>query len=170
MVSTALIRLTGAGALLAILLTPGALLAQMMSMPSRPGAPSPGADAPQGPIDPWWRPPTEPNGASNPNGLPQCLRARTLSGVVASNDREVILRFGRDSFYRVRLAKACPSLVAPGSHVVGVARSSDGDICDSRDLDLRIASSDGSTSSCRADRLSKMSTAEVTAASAPAQP
>jgi|WetSurMetagenome_2_1015567.scaffolds.fasta_scaffold233487_1 hypothetical protein len=140
------------GVLLAGVLGQGAVLAQSRmagggaaSMPPTPyDAPSYGSQFPhsEGPV---------------------CLPARALSGVVASNDHEVILRFGRADFYRLRLTRACPALVAPGAHVVGIAGA-----CSASYMELKVAGADGSVSRCAAGAPRQMSAAEVNAASAPA--
>jgi hypothetical protein len=162
------------GVLLAAALSPGAVLAQYQ-MPS----PAPMTSPPNTPVGPPGYTPYNPPanltyGDSSPftNAGPEgqgCLRARALSGVVASNPREVILRFGGNAFYRVRLAKDCPALVKPGANVAGVSRSTGGVICGSYDVVLKVVAGDGSVSRCGAATLSKMSAAEVKAASAPPQ-
>jgi hypothetical protein len=91
----------------------------------------------------------------------QCLQSSDMTGVVASNDHEVILRFGRDNFYRVRLSRACPALVGPGANVASVKSSTGGIICNGFDVKLKVVAGDGSVSSCTGDTLAKMSSSEV---------
>ena len=143
-----------AGVLLAGVLVSGAVLAQSMGerMASL-GVVSP-------PVDPSYGP------LFDQPGL-QCVQARALSGVVASNDREVIFRFGAANFYRLRLNKACPALLEPGAQVVDIKRGSD-IICGPGDVELKVAVADGPVSRCTVGSLSRMSTAEVKTASGPA--
>ena len=172
------------GVLLAGVLAPKTVLGQGgLVIPGGGGYAIPPSFVPSGPVNPWAPsgPPPEPDThygpgpgpgtyfGPEPDGL-GCLRARALSGVVASNDREVILRFGRGVFYRVALTRACPALLGPGAHVAGVTHSSGGLICKSFDVELDVVASDGSVSHCTGDTLSKMSTAEVKTASAPRRP
>lgn len=96
-----------------------------------------------------------------------CLQARNFSGVVASDDRQVTLRFGDDTFYRVGLTKACPALAMSGAKVAGVTRSTGGMICDAYDVQLRVVSGDGTVSHCTGASLTPMTTADVKAASSP---
>ena len=167
------LALTCAGVLSASVLAPGMVLAQYQ-MPS----PNPMTTPPGTPVGPPGYTPYNPPaqltyGANSPfqngaSGGRDCLRARALSGVVASNDRQVILRFGGTDFYRVRLTKDCPALVQPGANVAGITRSSGGLICRPFDVELKVVAGDGAVSHCTGDTLEKMSKAEVAAASAPA--
>ncbi len=140
------------GVLLTGVLAPRAVLAQSMAdRMAGMGASSPAVNT-----GPWTAPYA--NGA-------QCFPARALSGVVASDARDVILRIGRADFYRLRLTRACPALLEPGAHVD--IQSGPTIICGPADLELRVAAGDGPVSRCAADTLSRMSMAEVKAASAP---
>jgi hypothetical protein len=157
------LALACAGVLSVNVLAPSAILAQY--------APGSFAVGPGGVVAPtngsaFLSPPAGENQgyAYNPSGSPRCLPARALSGVVASDDRKVILRFGSNVFYRLRLTRACPALIAPGAHVVGVTRGNGADICGADDVELRVAADDGSVSRCNVDRMSRMSQAEIQAA------
>ncbi len=141
------------GVLLASLLAPRTLLAQ--SMADRMAGM--GASTPAANTGAWTAPYA--NGA-------QCFPARALSGVVASDARDVILRIGRADFYRLRLTKDCPTLLEPGAHLVDIEHSPTL-ICGPADVELKVAAGDGSVSRCKADTLSRMSMADVKAASAP---
>lgn len=161
--------LAGAGVLLASVLAPNAVLAQ----------PYPGYLPPGGAFSPWGVPNGGPPTAGvdyrpvyvpsdgNPSDGNSCLRASALSGVVASNDREVILRFGGSTFYRARLTGACPSLTQPGAHVAGVARYLPAVICRPSDVKLKVVSGNGAVSRCAAETLDMMTAAQVNAASEP---
>ncbi len=140
------------GVLLAGVLAPGAICAQPMAERFD------SLGVVTQPVNPTWGPPTTDRG--------QCVQARTLSGVVASNDRDVIFRFGRAEFYRLRLTNPCPALLEPGAHVVDIKRGSTVIICDPRDMELKVAVGQGPVSRCTVDSLNRMSTAEVKAASA----
>jgi hypothetical protein len=96
-----------------------------------------------------------------------CAKAEALTGVEASNDHEAILRFGGGGFFRVGLSKACPALVAPGAHVVGVSRGARV-LCEPVDVQLKVAAADGTISKCSAATLSWVNAGEATAAFAPA--
>ena len=173
-----------AGGLLAGVLIPATVLGQApptMTIPGGGGWAIPQSAVFTGPIYPWGVPtwPREPQqdhaggyyGGWDPqaNGS-VCLRGPLLSGVVASDDRQVILRFGRGDFYRVRLTKACPALVMTGANVAGVTRSTGGIICNAYDVELKVVAGDGSVSHCTGATLKRMTTAQVAAASAPAHP
>jgi len=165
-----------AGLLLAGVLAPRPVVAQTY-IPAA-AAPMPPYSMPSGPVGPPgyipYNPPAELTyGATSPfrdSERLRCLRASALSGVVASNDREVVLRFGRDTFYRVRLTKACPALLMAGAHVAEVTHSSGGLICRPFDVELKVVAGDDSVSHCTGDTLSKMSRAEVKTASASTHP
>ena len=140
------------GVLFAVVLAPGALLAQTA------------ADRMNGlGVSPQ---PVNPQGIPASFGQGQCLQARALSGVVASNDRDVILRFGRADFYRLKLTSACPALVEPGAQVVDIEHGSNL-ICVARDVELKVVAGDGAVSRCAAHSLNRMSKAELAAAGAP---
>lgn len=181
------LALTCGGVLLAGVLAPGAVLAQSQGpgglvIPGGGGYAIPPSAVPSVPISPyyqsaappWNQPPTNiQDGYGNgwgPEGR-RCLQARMLSGVVASDDRQVILRFGGDTFYRVRLTKACPALTMSGANVAGVTRSTGGMICDAYDVQLKVVAGDGTVNHCGAATLKRMTTAQVKAASnAPPSP
>ena len=175
------------GALLAAVLVPKPGLGASAPSGPPPTVSIPGGAAPipqsyvqsytqqYGPITPWGAAgvsrgqPGQPDTYHGPQTGPEvdgagCLRGRTLSGVVASNDREAILRFGRASFYRVRLTRACPALLAPGAHVAGVTRSSGGLICNPFDVELKVVAANGAVSRCTGDTLRRMSATQVSAA------
>jgi hypothetical protein len=120
----------------------------------------------------WPSPPANNQGYSGNSWVPQqqCIDGHALSGVVASNDRDVILRFGRGAFFRVRLTRACPALIQPGANVAGVTRGFGGAICRPSDVELKIVASDGSVTRCVGDTFTLMSTAEVKAAAEPGRP
>ena len=142
-------------ALLAAVLTPRPVPAQTLEdrmAGMGQGSPPPVADGP-------WAPPFMPS--------PQCFLAGGLTGVVAPDDRDVILRIGRDAFYRVRLSGACPALAQPGAQVLGIGRGASA-ICRPSDVELKVAAAGGAVSRCGAETLHRMSLAEVKAASAPA--
>ncbi len=139
------------GVLFAVVLAPGALLAQTAAERMSGLGVSPQ--------------PVSPQGIPSGQGL-QCLQARALSGVVASNDRDVILRFGRADFYRLGLGKACPALLEPGAQVVDIEHGSNL-ICVARDVELKVVAGDGAVSRCAAHSLNRMSKAELAAAGAP---
>lgn len=94
-----------------------------------------------------------------------CVPASALSGVMASDDHHAILRFGRSVYYRLRMNKACPALVAPGAHVVSATRGG-AMICEPDDVELKVASRDGAISRCPIYDMSRM---RVAAAATPAQ-
>ncbi len=149
------------GVLAAVALAPAAVLAQEVIPPPSPALGS----------NPWQGANPSPMGseAFGPGGATQqCLQPRALSGAVASNDRDVILRFGRDVFYSVRLARACPALLEAGAHVVNIQRRSEL-ICRADDMELAVAAGDGQVSRCRVASMSRMSTAELTRARAAGQ-
>jgi hypothetical protein len=163
--------------LIASVLAPSVVFGQQggLVLPGGGGYAIPQSAVPSGPVSPYAPPSGPPNIQDGygkafgfQDGGRRCLQASTLSGVVASNDREAILRFGRDSFYRVRLSKACPALAAPGAHVTSVARGRD--ICSSGDVELKVASDDGSITSCPASSLNRMGGAEVSDTSRSAYP
>ena len=173
------------GVLLGGVLAPKTALGQGgLVIPGGGGYAIPPQNMPQGvPISPYYQPNPFGQQYDRQQGVddgygrslpPQvnrtCLQARTLSGVVASDDREVILRFGRDGLYRVRLTKACPALLMPGANVAGVTRSTGGMICNPYDVELKVVAGDGSTSRCTGATLSRMTAAQVKAASAPTSP
>jgi len=158
--------------LLTAVLAPAAVLAQAVGNVSTGGYPA------SAPAAPNWSGSSGSGDALMPYGgldgaapgsNASCLRASALSGVVASNDREAILRFGQNAFFRLRLSKACPALLQQGAHVVSVTRGGT-DICEPDDVELRVAAVDGSISRCGAADFRKMSAAQVKGASAPAQP
>ena len=170
-----------AGVLLAAVLIPATVLGQAgpptMTIPGGGGWAIPMSAVPSGPVYPWAGQNTtaEPdthygNGDGFQGNGRACLQAHMLSGVVASDDRQVILRFGRDDFYRVRLSKACPALVMTGANVAGVTRSTGGIICDAYDIQLKVVAGDGSVSHCTGATLKRMTTPQIAAASAPAHP
>ena len=178
---------TCVGVLLAGVLVPRAVLGQgamggppTVTIPGGGGWAIPQSAIPSGPVYPWAGPssqqPLEDHGGGYYGGWgPQgygstCLRARTLSGAVASDDRQVILRFGRDALYRVRLTKACPALLMRGANVAGVTRSTGGMICNAFDVELKVVAGDGSVSRCTGATLRRMTTGQVSSASAPTHP
>ena len=175
-----------ASVLLAGVLAPGAVLGQApptITIPGGGGYAIPQSSVPSVPISPYYQSAAPPwgQGEFRPDlqtgfggnfspGSKTCLPGRMLSGIVASDDREVILRFGRDSLYRVRLSKACPALLMSGASVAGVTRSTGGIICDAYDVQLKVVAGDGSVSHCAAASLHRMTTAQIQAASGPTQP
>jgi hypothetical protein len=138
-----------AGVLLAGAMVPGASVAQYQA----PQAPGDG-------LTPYSAP------AWGPEGGARCLQAHALSGVAASNDREVLLRFGRDIFYRVRLTRACPALLEPRAHVSSATRSTGGLICNPFDLELDIVAGDGSVSHCTGAAIIRTSAGQFKAVAA----
>lgn len=160
--------LAGAGAMVAGLLAPQAVLAQAQGWSPPPISPmSSFLESQQSPAP---VPPLYGSGTNTGADGSECLYARMLSGVVASDDRRVILRFGADAFYRVRLTKACPALVTRGANVAGVTRSTGGMICNPFDIQLKIVGGDGSVSHCAGATLDRMTTAQVRAVSETAGP
>jgi hypothetical protein len=182
------LALACAGALSAGVLAPGAVLGQQggLVVPGGGGYAVPQSFVPSVPISPYYQSATyPPNQAPNiqdmqnsdrnrygtnyrpPEANTMCVQARTLTGVVASDDRQVILRFGRDAFYRVRLSKACPALLMGGANVAGVTRSTGGLICDAYDVQLKVVAGDGTVNRCGGATLKRMTVAQVQAASRP---
>ena len=144
------------GVLLAVAMAPGALLAQTMDERIL------GATDTTPPFNPG---PSVPPASGDPG---QCLEPRALSGVVAPNDRDVILRFGRADFYRLKLTRACPALVEPGAQVVSIQRDSAA-VCLARDMELKVVVGDGLVSRCGVRSLDRMSKADLAAAAATQQ-
>ena len=144
------------GVLLTVGLAPGALFAQTLD------------ERILGAVD--TTPPFNPGPSVPPasGGPQQCLEPRALSGVVASDDRDVILRFGRAEFYRLKLTRACPALVEPGAQVVSIQRDSAA-VCLARDMELKVVVGDGLASRCGVRSLDRMSKGDVAAAQATQQ-
>jgi hypothetical protein len=146
-------------ALLAGALAPGPILAQVSaSLPQNMSGGAQGYSA----FNPAQ---VAPYGTSTGSGASyrfMCAKAGALTGVAASNDREAILRFGGGGFFRVRLSKACPALMEPGAHVVGVSRGAQL-LCEPEDVQLKVAAVDGTISKCSVSTLSWENASDVTA-------
>ena len=109
--------------------------------------------------------------ASRPAAEPRsCFSAGQLRSWKAANARTIYLLVGADRYYRLRLASACPLLLAPGTHLVTRLRGSE-QVCGALDWDVAVSEGpEEGSERCVVSSMTELAPKQVAAIPRPLRP